>query len=97
MICEQPAVKLVSGTADGSLYTGGGKITCIEIDPEENDVELTVRDGTVGGTLLGSVSASINGQSNSVNPGGGGVAFDTGIFIQISGVGRAFVYYIKKA
>jgi hypothetical protein len=96
MIAGIPAVKPVSGTADGSLYTGGGLITCIAIDPEENDVELTVRDGTASGTYLGSVSASTDGQTNHMTF-GGGVSFEAGIYIQISGVGRAVVYYRKKA
>ena len=52
MICEQPAVKLVSGTADGSLYTGGGKITCIEASQLRLTVNLIVSIRVGVGWLL---------------------------------------------
>lgn len=103
MIVEQPTVKLATAAyadltaGEGLIYTGGGKITCIALDPEVANVEMAVRDGAADGTLLGDISAATSGETNSLNPGGGGIAFDKGIYVQISKNAKPLIYYIKKA
>lgn len=90
-----PATRVVSGTADGSLYSGAGLITTIGVDPEGGACEITVRDGDASGSLLWNMSTATNGEYRGQSF--KGIGFNQGIYLQVSGTGRGLVEFIKKA
>jgi hypothetical protein len=102
MIANIPQVKLATAAyssltaGEGLIYTGGGLITCIALDPEIANCEMAVRDGAADGDLLGNISAATVGQTNSMTL-GGGIGFNKGIYVQMSKNARPLIYYAKKA
>lgn len=92
-----PAATVKQTTSDAAVYTGGGLITTIGVDPEGGACEITVRDGSDGsGTLLWNITTNADslyrGQSFPA-----GLPFNKGIYVHVAGTGRAQIAFVKKS
>ena len=88
----QTDVKAASLAASGSIFAGRTRVRGMVVEPGASAGSIVIKDGGSGGTTVISIATAANGYGNVVIP-GDGVLCSTNVYIALTNVSSATVFY----
>ena len=88
----QTDVKATSLAASGDIFAGRTRVRGMVVEPGASAGSIVIKDGGSGGTTVISIATAANGYGNVVIP-GDGVLCSTNVYIALTNVSSATVFY----